>query len=131
MSTPPFLARDAETTPGVASQSLVTTVLSSGRYVIASAGQSADFQRGVTVDVLAGDLGLIPETSYSAQGGVFLFSDVNGDGNPDLVALQSRGHPGGNGGIIILFRLFDVPVLFPCFGAVRRVGENGRASVTR
>ena len=63
MSTPPFLARDAETTPGVASQSLVTTVLSSGRYVIASAGQSADFQRGVTVDVLAGDLGLIPETS--------------------------------------------------------------------
>jgi uncharacterized protein (TIGR03437 family) len=92
----PVIAANAA---GVTSQTLVTAVLSSGMYVVAWPVVPADFKSGIEVEVMDGNLGVIRETRYSDLGLVVavLFADLNGDGNPDLVALQSGGHPGSNG----------------------------------
>jgi uncharacterized protein (TIGR03437 family) len=90
----------AANAPGVASQTLATALLSSGRYVIASVFLTdPPYKSGIAVDVLDGNLGLIRETRYSDLGFVaaVLFADLDGDGNPDLMALQVGGLPGSNG----------------------------------
>ncbi|MFY9725851.1 MAG: FG-GAP-like repeat-containing protein [Bryobacteraceae bacterium] len=105
--TSPMIAPPVANPPGAGSQSVVSEVLPSGQYLVASLGGAGDYGP-VTIyfDIFDSGLQLVSETTYSSStaGEVFYslaLADMNGDGKADLVAVSEipTGHGFGFPGV--------------------------------
>ncbi|MGB9455823.1 MAG: FG-GAP-like repeat-containing protein [Bryobacteraceae bacterium] len=90
---PPAATPPALNPVGAGSQQVVSEMLPSGQYFVASAGGVADSNPGtIYFDIFDSGLQLVSETTFSSSnaGEVFYtlaLADVNGDGKADLIAI--------------------------------------------